>query len=84
MNPLYVVIDDGGKTNVVYLMKPDGSKKLVKIILSALENYYLNKVTISLEATFIYGDNLAYFLREDCYLSKRLTKIHVLKPKQVK
>lgn len=26
MNPLYVGIDVSSKTNVVYLMKPDGSK----------------------------------------------------------
>ena len=98
MNPLYVGIDVSSKTNVVYLMKPDGSKisnfsvansldgskKLVKIILSALENHSLDKVIIGLEATSIYGDNLVYFLREDCSLSKYLTKIHVLNPKQVK
>ncbi len=98
MNPLYVGIDVSRKINVVYLMKPDGSKisnfsvansldgskKLVKIILSALENHSLDKVIIGLEATSIYGDNLVYFLREDCSLSKCLTKIHVLNPKQVK
>ena len=98
MNPLYVGIDVSSKTNVVYLMKSDGSKisnfsvansldgskKLVKIILSALENHSLDKVIIGLEATSIYGDNLVYFLREDCSLSKHLTKIHVLNPKQVK
>lgn len=98
MNPLYVGIDVSSKTNVVYLMKPDGSKisnfsvansldgskKLVKIILSALENHSLDKVIIGLEATSIYGDNLVYFLREDSYLSKHLTKIHILNPKQVK
>lgn len=26
MNPLYVGIDVSSKTNVIYLMKPDGSK----------------------------------------------------------
>lgn len=98
MNPLYVGIDVSSKTNVVYLMKPDGSKirnfsvansldgskKLVKIILSALENHSLDKIIIGFEATSIYGDNLVYFLREDYSLAKHLTKIHILNPKQVK
>lgn len=98
MNPLYVGIDVSSKTNVVYLMKPDGSKisnfsvansldgskKLVRNILSALDKHSLSEVIIGLEATSVYGDNLVYFLREDCSLSKRLTNIHVLNPKQVK
>lgn len=98
MNPLYVGIDVSSKTNVVYLMKPDGSKicnfsvansldgskRLVKNILSALDHHSLDKVIIGLEATSVYGDNLVYFLREDCSLSEHLEKIHVLNPKQVK
>lgn len=98
MNPLYVGIDVSSKTNVVYLMKPDGSKicnfsvansldgskKLVKNILSALDHHSLDKVIVGLEATSVYGDNLVYFLREDCSLSECLEKIHVLNPKQVK
>lgn len=79
MNPLYVGIDVSSKTNVVYLMKPDGSK----ISNFSVDNS-LDKVIIGLEATSIYGDNLVYFLREDCSLSKHLTKIHILNPKQVK
>ncbi len=97
MNPLYVGIDVSSKTNVVYLMKPDGSKisnfsvansrdgskKLVKHIMSAVEDHSLDEVVIGLEATSVYGDNLVYFLREDGYLAKYPTRIHVLNPKQV-
>ena len=97
MNPLYVGIDVSSKTNVVYLMKPDGSKisnfsvansrdgskKLVKHIMSAVEDHSLDEVVIGLEATSVYGDNLVYFLREDGYLAKIPKRIHVLNPKQV-
>ena len=97
MNPLYVGIDVSSKTNVVYLMKSDGSKisnfsvansrdgskKLVKHIMSAVEDHSLDEVVIGLETTSVYGDNLVYFLREDGYLAKYPTRIHVLNPKQV-
>ena len=98
MNPLYVGIDISSKTNVVYLMKPDGSKisnfsvansldgskKLVKSILSALDKYSLGEVVIGLESTSVYGENLVYFLREDGSLAAHESRIHVLNPKQVK
>jgi transposase len=98
MNPLYVGIDVSSKTNVVYFMKPDGSKicnfsvansldgskKLVKNILSALEKHSLGEVVIGLESTSVYGENLVYFLREDGSLAARENRIHVLNPKQVK
>ena len=97
MNPLYVGIDVSSKTNVVYLMKPDGSKisnfsvensldgskKLVRHIVSAVENHSLGEVVIGLEATSVYGDNLVYFLREDGHLAQIPKRIHVLNPKQV-
>ena len=58
MNPLYVGIDVSSKTNVVYLMKPDGSKisnfsvansrdgskQLVRHIVSAVEDHSLGEV----------------------------------------
>ena len=98
MNPLYVGIDVSSKTNVVYFMKPDGSKisnfsvansldgskKLVKSILSALDKYSLGEVVIGLESTSVYGENLVYFLREDGSLAAHENRIHVLNPKQVK
>lgn len=97
MNPLYVGIDVSSKTNVVYLMRPDGSKLssfsvansqdgsrvLVKRILAALSSESLTDVIIGLEATSVYGDNLVYFLREDASLNPYSKKIHVLNPKQV-
>lgn len=98
MNPLYVGIDVSSKTNVAYLMLPngdkhsnfsvanslDGSTQLVKRILSVLTSHSLDTVLIGLEATSVYGDNLVYFLREDATLAQFNRKIHVLNPKQVK
>lgn len=98
MNPLYVGIDVSSKSNVVYLMLPDGDKhsnfsvpnsldgstQLVKRILSALTSHSLDTVLIGLEATSVYGDNLVFFLREDASLASFNRKIHVLNPKQVK
>ena len=97
MNPLYVGIDVSSKSNVVYLMLPngdklsnfelknsqDGSSQLVKRILSAMTFHSLDTVLIGLEATSVYGDNLVYFLREDATLDPFNRKIHVLNPKQV-
>lgn len=97
MNPLYVGIDVSSKSNVAYLMKPDGSKhsnfsvansldgsrQLVKRILSAITSESLSDVIIGLEATSVYGDNLVCFLREDGSLNPYNKRIHVLNPKQV-
>lgn len=97
MNPLYVGIDVSSKSNVVCLMLPngdkhsnfavanshDGSTQLVKRICSALQSNSLDTVSIGLEATSVYGDNLVYFLREDVSLASFNRKIHVLNPKQV-
>ena len=97
MNPLYVGIDVSSKTNVVYLMLPNGDKhssfsvansqngsaQLVNRILSALISHSLDTVLIGLEATSVYGDNLVYFLRDDATLAPFNRKIHVLNPKQV-
>lgn len=98
MNPLYVGIDVSSKSNVVYFMKPDGSKhsnfsvpnsldgarQLSKRIVSAMASMSLTNLLIGLEATSVYGDNLVCFLREDGNLAKYDRKIHVLNPKQVK
>ena len=98
MNTLYVGIDVSSKSNVVYLMLPNGDKhsnfsvansyegstQLVKRIYSALTSHSLDTVLIGLEATNVYGDNLVYFLREDATLASFNRKIHVLNPKQVK
>lgn len=74
INTLYVGIDVSSKSNVVYLMLPNGDKhsnfsvansfegstQLVKRILS-LTSHSLDTVLIDLEATSVYGDNLVYF-----------------------
>lgn len=97
MSPLYVGIDVSSKSNVAYLMKHDGSKhssfsvpnsrdgsrQLVKRILSAITSESLTDVVIGLEATSVYGDNLVCFLRDDASLAPYNKKIHVLNPKQV-
>ena len=98
MNPLFVGIDVSSRNNVVYLMKPDGSKHssfsvqnnlggaklLSEKIVSALHSMQLIDVVIGLEATSIYGNSLVYALREDGNLGRFHRKIHVLNPKQVK
>ncbi|MEF2794559.1 MAG: IS110 family transposase [Hydrogeniiclostridium sp.] len=98
MNPLFVGIDVSSRSNVAYLMKPDGSKHssfsvqnnlggaklLSEKIVSALSSMQLSDVVIGLEATSIYGDSLVYALREDGSLGRFQRKIHVLNPKQVK
>jgi len=57
---------------------------LIKRFLSALNSHSLDTILIVLEATFVYGDNLVYFLLEDATLAPFNRKIHVLSPKQVK
>ncbi len=98
MNLLYVGIDVSSKSNVVYFMKPDGSKhsnflvansldgakQLSKRIVSALASESLTYLIIGLEATSVYGDNPVCFLREDGSLAKYNRMIYVLNPKQVK
>ena len=98
MSILYVGIDVSSRNNVVYLMKPDGSKhsnfsvenspkgsaELVKQIVKALTSYNLTEVTVGLESTGCYGDHLVYFLKENAELAKFNRSIHVLNPKQVK
>lgn len=98
MSKLYVGIDVSSRNNVVYLMKPDGSKysnfsvenspkgsaELVKKIVKALTSYNLTEVTVGLESTGCYGDHLVYFLKENAELAKFNRSIHVLNPKQVK
>jgi transposase len=96
--PLYVGIDVSSKNNVVYLMKPDGSKHstfsvqnnlggaklLSEKVVSALTTLQINDVVIGMEATSVYGDNLMCFLREDGNLGQYNRKLHMLNPKQVK
>lgn len=98
MNPLYVGIDVSSKTNVTYLMRPDGSKYssfsvqnnvggakiLSEKIVSAMNSMSLKDVVIGMEATSIYGDHLVHELREDGKLGCFHRKIHVLNPKQVR
>lgn len=98
MNPLYVGIDVSSKTNVTYLMRPDGSKYssfsvqnnvggakiLSEKIVSAMNSMSLTDVVIGMEATSIYGDHLVHSLREDGRLGCFQRKIHVLNPKQVR
>ena len=97
MNPLFVGIDVSSRSNVAYLMKPDGSKHssfsvqnnlggakiLSEKIVSALRSMQLSDVVIGLETTSIYGNSLVYVLREDGNLGRFQRKIHVLNPKQV-
>ena len=85
MNTLCVGIDVSSKSNVVYLMLPngdghsnfsianshEGSTQLVKRIHSALTSHSLDTVLIGLEATSVYGDNLVCYLV--CFLREDAT-----------
>jgi len=51
---------------------------------STLTEKKLTSVTIGIEATSVYGDNLMCFLREDGNLGRFERKLFVLNPKQVK
>ena len=98
MNSLFVDIDVSSKTNVVYFMKPDGSKHssfsvqnnlngaiiLAKRVVSAMSDEIFDDIVIGLESTGIYGDNLVCFLRDDVSLSSFDMKLHLLNAKQVK
>lgn len=98
VNPLYVGIDVSSKTNVTYLMKPDGTKYssfsvqnnvggakiLTEKIVSAMNSMSLTDVVIGMEATSIYGNHLVHTLREDGGLGCFQRKIHVLNPKQIR
>ena len=98
MNTLYVGIDVSSKNNVAFIMKPDGNKHssfsvpnnrmgaqaLVTNVTSALAQANLPSVSIGMESTSIYGDNLMYFLREDGRLGKYERKLHMLNPKQIR
>jgi transposase len=97
-NTLYVGIDVSKDNNVVYIMKPDGSKfsnfkvpnnqrgaeKLVKRISAVMTSLHLSAVDIGLESTGIYGQHLVYFLKEDGNLSKFTRRLFVLNPTRVK
>ena len=97
-NKLYVGIDVSKDNNVVYIMKPDGSKfsnfsvpnnndgaaKLVKRIAAVMNSLQLSAVDIGLESTGIYGKHLEYFLREDGNLSKYDRRVFVLNPTRVR
>jgi len=98
VNKLFVGIDVGSRINAVYIMLPDGSKhssftvqnnlggaqSLSKRVVAALKEYNISTVILGMEATSVYGDNLACFLREDGALGRFEKRIHVLNPKQVK
>ena len=97
MNQLFVGIDVGSRDNAVYIMLPDSSKHssfavqnnlggaqaISKRVVSALSEKNLSAVSIGIEATSVYGDNLMCFLREDGALGRFERKLFVLNPKQV-
>jgi len=98
MDKLFVGIDVGSLDNAVYIMLPDGSRhssfslknnlggaqSLSKRVVAALTSHDLPAVSIGIEATGVYGENLMCFLREDGALGRYERKLHILNPKQVK
>jgi len=97
VNQLFVGIDVGSRENTVHIMLPDGSKHssfdiqnslngaktISKRVTSVLIEKGLPAVSIGIEATGVYGDNLMCFLREDGILGQFERKLYVLNPKQV-
>jgi len=97
MDKLFVGIDVGSRDNAVYIMLPDGDKHssfsmqnshsgaetLVKKVVAALEKNSLSAVTIGIESTGVYGENLMHFLRADGSLGQFERNLFVLNPKQV-
>ena len=97
VNQLFIGIDVGSRDNAVYIMMPDGSKHssfsvqnnlggaqtISKRVVSAMTEKKLNHITVGIEATGVYGDNLICFLREDGALGRFERKLFVLNPKQV-
>ena len=84
MNKLYAGIDVSSTINHVYLMNPDGSKKIAEKVISALTSLSICNVVIGIEATGVYGDNLMIYLRDESGLVQFDCDFHVLNPKQVK
>jgi len=97
VDKLFVGIDVGSRKNAVYIMLPDGDKHsafevqnnlggaqtISKRIVSAMVDNNYPAVSIGIEATSVYGDNLIYFLREDGALARFERSLFVLNPKQV-
>lgn len=98
MDKLFVGIDIGSKNNVCCLMRSDGSKHssfsvpntkdgaktIVDRVTSVLLAQNIPSVSIGMEATSVYGDNLMYYLRESGCLGRFERHLHMLNPKQVK
>ena len=97
MDKLFVGIDVGSRDNAAYIMLPNGDKHssfpvqnnlggamtVSKRVVSALTEYGLACVSIGIEATSVYGENLIFFLREDGALARFERKLFILNPKQV-
>lgn len=95
---LFVGIDVGKKFNTVRFLEPGGdtlklfnvpnnqpgAEKLRDLIKDTLLHTDFTSVTIGMEATSIYADHLAPFLRNDDFLQKWNVKVHILNAKQVK
>jgi len=98
VDKLFVGIDVGSRDNAVYIMLPNGDKhsafgvqnnlggaqSISKRVVAALDTNTLTAVTIGIEATGVYGDNLMSFFREDGSLARFDRKFFVLNAKQVK
>ena len=94
---LLVGIDVSLKSNKVRILHPDGTslskfivnnsvpgaKALSERITKIAQNKAFENIMIGMESTSVYGDPLAYFLKQDVMLNKFNTCVHVLNPKQV-
>lgn len=97
INTLFVGIDVSKKSNVVRFINPagetlcifkapnnlDGANKILEKIKDKILHSEFDCITVGMEATSIYADHLAMFLRKDDFLKKWHTKVHILNAKQV-
>lgn len=61
----------------------DGSARIVKRAIEALDKANCSNVSFGLEATSVYGDGLIFFLKQEPSLKPYNTKVFLLNPKQV-
>ena len=96
-NILYVGIDVSKNTNVVCIMLPNGKKYdefsvdnslygarlIAKSVIQILKRKKIKCTYFGLEATYVYGKNLIYFLNEEESLKPFEHKVFELNPLQV-
>jgi len=79
-------MDGGGDTLALFTVpnNEDGAAKLSEKLRHTLLHTDYSKVTVGMEATSVYGDHLAAYLKNDSFLKKWSCKVYVLDAKLIK